>query len=96
MNVAENKSYYYYVDTETLKIESGELESDGFGWCGCMQECDCDESARYNEDGFECVNAESLVSLETARDHALKECRRLRDLFDKCIEAILLEKESQG
>lgn len=47
--------------------------------------------ATYNDDCFENVYAESLVSAERAEDLVYEKCLELREKFSRCVDNILYQ-----
>jgi len=90
------KIYCFSIDTNTLKTDSHISDHDEMGFCGCIDKCNCNESARYNEDGFECVYSESLISLDKAKALVYNECLSLRDKFQKCLDKLDGARQSES
>lgn len=79
--------YTFEINVNTRKIEQGVDKDAGDDYDGFTEE-DIGY-ATYNEDGFENVYAESLVSAEQAERLAYDKCIELRDKFSRCVDKIL-------
>jgi len=77
-----------------LEIEQNEIEIDedeedyGSQNPGLFISDEWAYAAHYNEDGFECVRAESKESLDNARKLVYNEAIRLRDKFQSVINKL--------
>lgn len=80
------KLYTYNIDTNTGEISQCVNDENEGHYDGLSEE----EVgyASYDEDGFENVYAESLVSAEDAQDLVFEKCKELRDKFQNCVDLI--------